>query len=83
MKGRPIYVSKKRRKCLHLLWINLLYTAKSQMYIGNSQFNYFYRNTRTRTHVCKLMIFYKKGMYITREYDMITLKNRKQGDLQI
>ena len=53
------------------------------MYIGNSQFNYFYRNTRTRTHVCKLMIFYKKGMYITREYDMITLKNRKQGDLQI
>lgn len=29
MKGRPIYVSKKRRKRLHLLWINLLYTAKS------------------------------------------------------
>ena len=47
MKGRPIYVSKKRRKRLHLLWINLLYTAKSQMYIGNSQFNSFYRNTRT------------------------------------
>lgn len=58
------------------------------MYIGNLQFIFYYINTRTRAHVHvrvkkKIDNFCKPGMYIGREYDMITLKNRKQGDLII